>query len=118
MTNRKISYDFDWFENHTPFKKILENYCDLEIKKNIVERYIHSFIKVKENHYSIKVNYEKFILNFDEIKKRLLNTNICKNCTDVNDMVSDLKCDKHDLCWLIIDGCIANCSGYFDWHFE
>lgn len=110
------TYDWEWFINHAPFKKILTEYCDLDIKKDVRRFAICCGIWDTSNEYNITVSLKKFEDNFGEIKSELLKTNVCKKNEEIFDYVNKIKCDKQDLCFLIIDGCIANCEGRFEWH--
>ena len=112
---KQPTYNWDWFESHTPFKKILTETCNLEIEKEVQRFYVFAGIYQTRNHYKIKVNYHLFQSNFDKIKNLLLETNVCKKNKDVFDLVNKSECNKKDLGFLIIDGCIANVSGSFEW---
>lgn len=114
-TRKTPTYDWDWFENHTPFKKILTETCGLEIEKEVHKVYVFAGIYQTNNHYKIKINYSLFANNFDNIKARLLNTNVCKKNKDVFDFVNKATCCKRDLCFLITDGCMAINGGSFEW---
>ena len=109
------TYDWDWFESHTPFKKILTETCGLEIEKEVHKTYVCAGIYQTNNHYKIKVNYPLFESNFDNIKNMLLKTNVCKKNKDVFDFVNKMECSKINLSSLIIDGCMAIVSGSFEW---
>lgn len=50
-----------------------------------------------------------------EIQKKLLNTNLCRNNKKYFDWINELDCSTSDVCRVIIDGCIANASGSFEW---
>lgn len=114
----KPNYDWEWFNSRAPFKKVFEDICNLKIKKEIHEIPIFMNFKHKQNHYIINVSYELFVSEFDRLKDELLHTNICKNCTDIYEMVNEMKCDKSSLCDLIIEGCIPNCEGTFEWIYD
>ena len=47
----------------------------------------------------------------------LLNTNVCKKNKDVYDFVNEMDCSKRNIAYLIIDGCIKNVSGSFEWDY-
>lgn len=112
---KQPTYDWEWFERHTPFKKILTETCGLEIEKEVQKFYVFAGIFSKRNHYKIKVNYPLFGSNFDKIKNLLLETNVCKRSKDVFDFVNKIECSKKDLGLLIIYGCIAPVEGSFEW---
>lgn len=114
---RKVpTYNWLLFISHAPFKKILTEYCDLSVEKEVTRFAVCCGIWDTSNHYKITVSLKKFEDNFEEIKSRLLNTNVCKNNDDVLELVNYLEPNKHDLCCLIMDGCIANCEGRFTWN--
>lgn len=114
---RKVpTYDWDWFISHAPFKKILTEYCDLSVKKEVEKFYICCGIYDAYNHYEIAANLKKFQDNIEEIKIKLLNTNVCKKNKEIFDYVNKLEGSKSELCSLIMDGCIANCEGRFAWN--
>ena len=109
------TYDWEWFERHTPFKKILTETCGLEIKKEIYRIYVFAGIWQPTNYYRIKINYPLFEANFEKIKNLLLNTNVCKKNKDVFDYVNSIACSKRELCSLVHDGCMKNPTGSFEW---
>nr|DAZ83357.1 MAG TPA: hypothetical protein [Caudoviricetes sp.] len=92
--------------------------CDLQIVKKIHYYYVICGNLISDNKYFIKVDYQVFKNNFHKIKRRLLNTNICRKNIDVKEFVEDIKCNKSDLCDLIMTSCIKNASGIFQWKFE
>ena len=110
------AYDWDWFISHAPFKKILTEYCDLSVKKDTEKVAVCCGVWDISNKYNVTVSLKKFENNFEEIKAKLLNTNVCKKDKEVYDYVNDMKCEKYDLCCLIMDGCIVNCEGRLSWN--
>ena len=112
------NYDWEWFESKAPFKKIMAEECDLQIVKKIHYSYVICGNIISDNKYFIKVDYQVFKNNFHKIKRRLLNTNICRKNIDVKEFVENIKCNKSDLCDLIMTACIKNASGIFQWKFE
>lgn len=113
---RKLpTYDWDWFESHTPFKKILEETCELEIYKEVIPYNVIGYIWSTRNHYNIKLNYPMLQDNFEEIKRQILNTRVCKHNKEIFDWIDKLECSKKEICHVIVDGCIANTSGSFTW---
>lgn len=112
---KKPTYDWDWFDTHAPFKKILEKTCELEINKEIV-RYRFFGSVSSYNNYKIKLNYPMLKRNFEQIKQQILNTRICKHNQDVCDFVNAINISNpSNMCDLIIEGCISNASGNFYW---
>lgn len=111
----KPTYDWEWFQSHTPFKNILAKTCDLEIEKEVHKIPTIAGYYTTNNHYKIKFNYPAFERNFEQIKNMLLNTNVCKNNKDVFDYVNKKDCSKRSASDLIIFGCIKNVSGSFEW---
>mgnify|MGYP003291793603 CR=1 FL=1 len=109
------TYDWDWFESHTPFKSILERTCSLEIEKEVQKIPTIAGCYTTNNHYKIRYNQSVFERDFDNIKSLLLNTNICKKNKDVFDFVNEMDCSKRNACRLIMYGCIKNVSGSFEW---
>lgn len=109
------TYDWDWFEIHTPFKSILERTCDLEIEKEVHRIPTIAGYYTTNNHYKIRYNQPVFERDFDNIKSLLLNTNICKKNKDVFDFVNEMDCSKRNAGRLIMYGCIKNVSGSFEW---
>lgn len=113
---RKVpTYDWDWFESHAPFKKILEKTCELEIDKEVIPYNVIGYIWSTKNHYNIKLNYPMLQDNFTEIKKQILNTRVCKHNKEIFDWINELECSKKQICHVIVDGCIANAGGSFTW---
>lgn len=113
---RKLpTYDWEWFESHTPFKKILTEICGLEIKKEVQKFHVFAGIYQTSNHYKIKINYSLFESNFDKIKNMILKTNACKKNKEIFDWINKMECSKRELCSLITDGCMAIDGGSFEW---
>lgn len=112
---KKPIYDLDWVYSHTPFKKILTETCDLKIEKIKREKPVLSGVFTYWNHYIIQFNFPLFKKRFEEIKKRLLNTNLCRNNKEYFDWINELNCSTSEVCHVIIDGCIANPEGTFEW---
>lgn len=113
---RKVpTYDWDWFESHTPFKKILEETCELEIEKYVLKKPVAAGIFTYWNHYVIKFNFPAFEEKFEEVKERLLKTNICRKNQEIFEWINELECSKRAMSMVITDGCIANVSGSFEW---
>jgi hypothetical protein len=113
----KPTYDWEWFENHTPFKSTLEKMCGLEIEHEIHKIPVW-FSYTINHHYKIKYNYAAFERNFAAIKAALLNTNICKNNADVYEFVNKRDCSQRTFGDLVLDGCICrkNKSCSFEWY--
>lgn len=109
------TYDWDWFESHAPFKKILAETCELEIEKYVRKKPVIAGIFTYWNHYVIKFNFPMFEEKFEEVKERLLKTNICRKNKEIFDWINELECSKRAMCMVITDGCIANVSGSFEW---
>lgn len=109
------TYDWHWFESHTPFKKILEETCELEIEKEVIPYHVFGNIWSKGNRYNIKLNYPMLQNNFEEIKRRVLDTRVCKHNNEIFEYISKMEYDKKDICYLVLHGCIANASGSFSW---
>lgn len=109
------TYDWAWFESHTPFKKILEETCELEIEVESVPYRVFGDIWSTYKQYYIKVNYPMFQNNWEEIKTRVLNTRVCKHNQEIFDYINKMNSSKKDACYLILDGCISNVGGSFKW---
>ena len=113
------TYDWEWFESHSPFKKTLEKMVDLSIDHEIQRIPTIAGCYAINHHYIITYNKKRFEDNFDEIKKMLLNTNICKRNNDVYSFVEELSCCGRSFGDLIMHGC--GCykyhSGSFEWHY-
>ena len=112
---KKPTYDLDWVYSHTPFKKILEETCDLKIEKSKIQNPEAPGLDTSWHHYMIRFNFPRFKERFEEIKKQLLNTNLCRNNKEYFDWINELGCSTSEVCHVIIDGCIANASGFFEW---
>lgn len=115
---KKPTYDWDWFESHTPFKSILEKMCELEIEHEIHKIPVWMTYTIN-HHYKIRYNRSKFERDFNSIKAALLKTNICKKNPDVYEWVNERECNKRTFNDFIIDGCIGSrknmcCS--FEWN--
>lgn len=115
---KKPTYDWEWFQSKKPFKKILEDTCGLVIEKEVQRIPTVAGCYCINNHYRIKVNYERFASEFDSIKSRLLNTNVCKKNPDVFSYVNEKQCSVRTLCNIIQDGCMADICGSYEWDFS
>ena len=115
-TRAMLIYDWKWLESHAPFKRIFEKTCELEIEREAQRIPTIAGCHAIKNHYKIKYNHFTFEHDFERIKAMLLNTNICKHNRDVYDYGNSMEGTKDCACRLIIDGCIVNCSGSFEWN--
>lgn len=109
------TYDWHWFESHTPFKKILEEACELEIEKEVIPYRVFGNIWSKRIHYNIKLNYPMLQDNFEEIRRRILNTRACKYNKEIFDYVNKIGSTKKDVCFLVTNGCMSYSSASFSW---
>lgn len=89
-TIHKDYINADYFSNKTPFKKILQKYCDFKIDFHRSGSYNNDNICY---HYNFYYNVEKFIKNLPEIKKAMLRTNFCKYIDEINELVEDIPDD-------------------------
>jgi hypothetical protein len=114
---KKPTYDWEWFENHTPFKSTLEKMCDLQIEHEIHRIPVWLGCYTINHHYKIKYNHLTFERDFTAIKAALLKTNICKSNADVYEFVNKRECSKRTFSDLVLDGCICrkNKSCSFEW---
>ena len=113
----KPTYDWEWFEAHAPFKKILEKMCMLKIEHEIQRIPTIVGCYAINHHYKIKYNRSIFERDFEKIKNLLLNTNICKKNKDVFDFVNEKECNKRTMSdWILYGcGCMKHHSGSFEW---
>lgn len=81
MVDEKI-LDYDYFKKRTPFKRVLNKFCDLFISMYREGSYSYSNVC---HCYTISYDMGKFIDNLDEIKKSLLKTKYAKNLSDVRE---------------------------------
>lgn len=109
------SYDWEWFRSHAPFRKIFEELCELEIEKEVIPYRVIGNIWSKGLKYNIKLNYPMLQDNFAEIKKRILNTRICKHNKKIFDWISELECSKGKISEVITRGCLIYESASFSW---
>jgi hypothetical protein len=117
MSNRKKpTYDWEWFESHTPFKSTLEKMCNLTIEHEAQRVPTIAGYWTTNHHYKIRFNGALFERDFDKIKEKLLNTNICKNNRDVYEFVAEQTCCKRSFGNLIMYGC--GCYKYHGGSFE
>jgi hypothetical protein len=113
----KPTYDWEWFESHSPFKKTLEKMCALEIEHELQRIPTVCGCYATNHHYKIKYNRALFERDFEKIKDLLLKTNVCKKNKDVFDFVNKLECDKRSMSELVLFGCgcMKYNSGSFEW---
>lgn len=109
------TYDWEWFNSHTPFKKILEETCELEIEKEVIPYRVFGNIWSKRIHYNIKLDYLMLKNNFKEIKRRILNTRVCKYNKEIFDYVNKMDGSKKDASNLVTRGCMSYSSASFSW---
>lgn len=112
------TYDWEWFESHAPFKKILEKMCELHIEHEIQRIPTIAGCYVKNHHFKIKYNRAMLEKYFDTIKSTLLTTNICKKNKDVYEFVDEMECTTRNICALITHGCgcMKYNGGSFEWN--
>lgn len=115
----KPDYTWEWFESHTPFKRILENTVELVIEHTIQRIPIIAGCYSVNHHFIITYNKELFEKNFEDIKQALLKTNICKYNKDVYRFVEEQTCSTRSFCNLITHGCGSYRfnSGSFEWRY-
>ena len=109
------TYDWAWFESHAPFKKILEETCELEIEVENIPYQVFGYIWSTRKQYSIKLNYFTCQCNWEKIKKRILDTRVCKHNKEIFDYVDKMDGSKKDVSYLVVNGCISNAGGSFKW---
>ena len=113
----KPTYDWEWFESHSPFKNILEKMCELHIEHEIQRIPTIAGCWTTNHHFKIRYNRERFEKDFERIKEKILKTNICKYNKDVYDFVEELNCCTMSFYYLIMHGC--GCykygGGSFEW---
>ena len=109
------SYSWEWFENHAPFKNILERYCDLRIYHRFQK---YSYFGINNHHYEIFYDKALFVENFDKIKNEMLHTRVCRGNKDVYDFVNKKECNNRSISDLIVYGCgcMRHQSASFEWH--
>ena len=116
---RKVpEYDWTWLRTHAPFKKILEDTCELEVEKENIPYRVIGDIWSTRVQYNIELNYAMLQDNFSEIKRRLLNTRICKHNKKVCDWISQLECSKGQIGEVITRGCLIYDSASFKWDWK
>lgn len=115
---KKPTYTWEWFESHTPFKKILENMCELHIDHEVQRIFTIAGNYVINHHFIITYNRKLFEDNFEAIKQALLKTNICKNNKDVYEFVSEKTFSNRTISDWVAHGCglYKYHGGSFEWH--
>lgn len=108
---KEIVYDYEYFLNRAPYRKILENLCDLRIDSYRSSSGCHA-----TQHYDISYDQLKFVQNLPEIKRRLLNTKFAKCVEDEAEYIKKIpdSLDEFKNAYaisrvasdLIADGCI------------
>ncbi len=113
----KPTYDWEWFESHAPFKRILEETCGLYIKHEVQKIPTIAGCWTTNHHYKITYSRVLFERDFKQIKEKLLNTRICKHNKDVYDFVEEQTCCVRSFCNIIMHGCgcYKYCGGSFEW---
>ena len=109
-------YDWSWLRSHAPFKKILEETCELEVEKENIPYRVIGNIHSIGTRYNITLNYTMLQDNFEEVKRQLLNTRICKHNKRVFDWISQLECSKGQISEVITRGCLMYDSASFKWN--
>ena len=116
--------EYEYYAKKTPFRKILEDLCDLEIDSY---RVYSNFGGNYTYQYNISYNQKKFIENIVEIKNRLLKTSFCKNIAEVKERVENIPDSlfgfataldiSHLMNFLILDGSLKEIksSRRFSW---
>ena len=74
MEDAKV-YDYEYFNNRTPFRSILAKYCDFSVDTYRSGSYNCGNVV---QHYEISYDAALFMQNIVEIKKALLKTKFCK----------------------------------------
>lgn len=112
---KKPDYDWEWLTSHAPFKKIFKDMFDLQIEKEVIAYCISGTIPSSKNQYNIKIDFGEVSNNFENLKRQLLNTRVCKHNESISKWVNEMTGTSGQICELIIQGCICNASGSFKW---
>lgn len=124
MENKEIVYDYQYFNNRTPFRNILKKYCDLRIDTYRMGSYYGSVTQ----YYDIFYDAALFMQNIVEIKQALLKTKFCKYVEDMRESVKKIpeNLDEYENAYainrvvsdLVLDGCIRhNASSHrYNWN--
>ncbi len=115
-------YNWEYFKNKTPYRKILEDFCDLNICS---WRTGSGYYAVQ--HYNISYNQEKFVQNLPLIKEKLMKTKFAKTIESEMAYVKNLPETLNDfenayaisrvVSHIICDGCIRKGSSsiHYKW---
>lgn len=112
--NERI-YDYEYFQNKTPFRNIMTKFCDLEIDSYRTGSYSYGYIT---QHYNISYDMALFMKNIKEIKDSLLKTKMCKCLEDVRKKIENIpeRVEEYENAYaigrvasdLIVEGCIRH----------
>lgn len=124
--NEKV-YDYEYFNNRTPFREILRRFCNLEIDTYRTGSYNYGFVT---QHYDISYDAVMFIQNIVEIKQALLKTKFCKYVEEMREKIEKIPetLDEYENAYainrvisdIIMDGCIRhNASSHrYNWNIK
>lgn len=114
MENVKV-YDYEYFNQRTPFRSAMHKFCNLEIDTYRTGSY--SFGSVTQNH-DISYDAALFIQNIVEIKQALLKTKFCKYVEGMKEKIEKIPetLDEYENAYsinkvvsdIIMDGCISH----------
>lgn len=124
MENVKV-YDYEYFNQRTPFRSVMHKFCNLEIDTYRTGSY--SFGSVTQN-YDISYDAAMFMENIVEIKQALLKTKFCKYVEGMKEKIEKIPetLDDYENAYainrvvsdIILDGCISHkaSSHRYNWN--
>lgn len=124
MENVKV-YDYEYFNNRTPFRPILSKLCDFTIDTYRTGSYTYGSVT---QHYDISYDAAMFMQNIVEIKRALLKTKFCKYVEGMKEKIEKIpeNLDEYENAYainrvvsdIVMDGCIRhNASSHrYNWN--
>ena len=116
-------YDWEYFQNKTPFRRIFEKYCNLEIDSYSMGSQYHRI-----QHYDISYDMALYMQNIKEIKQALLKTKMCKYLEGMRKKIEDIPetIEEYENAYaigriassLIVDGCTRHTASSIKYNWD
>lgn len=124
MENIKV-YDYEYFNQRTPFRTVMNRFCNLEIDTYRTGSYDFGSATL---HHDISYDAALFIENIAEIKQALLRTKFCKYVESMKEKIEKIPetLDEYENAYainkvvsdIIIDGCISHKASSHRYNWE
>lgn len=123
----KKVYDYEYFQNRTPFRNVMIKFCNLEVDSYRTGSPSYGYVT---QHYNISYDMALFMQNIREIKEGLLRTKMCKCLEGVRKKIENIpeNIEEYGNAYaigqvasdLIVEGCIRHTASScrYNWNIK